>query len=360
MAAAFVIRDGQEADLPGITQLAAEDETAGERDPAVVARCWRWLYAENPARPGFTLVGVTPDGQIVGHYGLVPFAFNRNGQPFATGGFLCQLRVAESMRNQFLFPQLETRMLREYGPRGMDFAYGLINRPAVLKAHLYFKFKPVVSLPVLARPVRLHNVLSEAVRNKALRTIMRPLAPLGDVALRILRRPAGSGVSVERIERFAPAMSGDLDRLTRSIPIAAARTVETLNWRFTGLKDRDYRIHLATRAGAMAGYIVTRKMPMKRLTSLAVVDVLFAADDHGIANALINATLREARQEAADVVACLLNPASRYYLAFKRNLFLRTPESFTLILHEPPDARHGLAAATPADWHLTWFDHDFV
>ena len=359
--ASFVIREGKETDLPGIAQLAAEDETsAGDRNPDVFARCWRWLYLENPTQAGHTLVGVTPEERVVGHYGLVPFSFRRNGEPLGTGGFLCQLRVAESMRNQFLFPQLEMRMLREYAPRGIDFTYGLINRPAVLKAHLYFKFKPVFALSVLARPVRLRNVLSEAVKNKALRTIMRPFAPLGDVALGLLRRPGGRGVRVERIEQFAAEMAADLTRLTRQFPIAAARTVETLNWRFATLKDREYRIHAATKNGALAGYIVTRKMPMKQLTSLAVVDVLFAANDHGVANALINAALREAKRKSVDVVACLLSADGPYYRAFKRNLFLRTPESFTLILHEPPDAKHRLSDAPPADWHLTWFDHDFV
>lgn len=359
--ASFQIRPGHESDLPGIAQLAAEDVTAaGDRDPEVFSRCWRWLYHENPSPAGFTLVGVTPEDRVVGHYGLVPFPFARSGERFATGGFLCQLRVAESMRSQFLFPQLEMRMLREYGPRGIDFAYGLINRPAVLKAHLYFKFKPVCALPVLARPVRLHNVLTHAVGSRTKRALMRPLEPLGDLALRLLRRRSASDVRVDRIERFAPAMNDDLARLVRQFPLAAVRSVETLNWRFAALQDRRYRIHAAMRQSALAGYVVTRTMPMKQLTSLAIVDVLFEPGERGVANALINAALREAHEQSADLVSVLLNGASPYYRAFRSNLFLPTPESFTLILHEPAGAPLGLCSAAPADWHLTWFDHDFV
>ena len=99
---------------------------------------------------------------------------------------------------------------------------------------------------------------------------------------------------------------------------------------------------------------------MKNLTSLAIVDVMFGEDDRATATALINHALGEARRESADVCACMLNELSPYYPTLKRHGFLRTPETFTLILHEPPASPHRLSEAPPADWHLTWFDHDFV
>jgi hypothetical protein len=260
-----------------------------------------------------------------------------------------------------LFPQMEMRMIKGYGEWGMDFSYSLINRPLVLKAHLYFRFRDVIALPVVARPIRVGKLIGEAVRNKPLAAMMRLGAPIGNLALRFFRRPRRErGTEVARVEQFLPEWSDALDRLTRTFPLIADRTVESLNWRFAQLKDRGYKIIVARRGGVFCGYVVTRAMPMKDLTSLAVVDILFAPDDEPAGDALLARAIDEAYAAGADVCACLVNPQGRYFSFLKKRGFLRTPETFTLILHEPPDSPKRLAEVPAADWHLTWFDHDYV
>src|SRR6266545_6003100 len=162
--AAFAVREARETDVDGIAQLSFTDEPAGDHDVEAFRRCWKWLHGENPCKQGKVLVGVDADERVVGYYAIVPFHFRRDGQPFASGGFVCRLLVAEALRNQLLFPQLELKLLKGYPAWGMDFAYGLINRPLVLKAHLYFKFKEIIALPVLARPVKLQTWSIESCR----------------------------------------------------------------------------------------------------------------------------------------------------------------------------------------------------
>jgi len=41
----------------------------------------------------------------------------------------------------------------------------------------------------------------------------------------------------------------------------------------------------------------------------------------------------------------------------KRYIYLKTPESFSLVFHEPKEA---LPDFDFEKWHLTWFDHDYV
>lgn len=358
--ASLVVKDAQEPHLPGIAQLAFDEHPSAPRDVAAYARLWKWLYWEGPYQRGKVLVGVDAEERVVGHYGMIPFAFRRNGQPLGRGGFICGLRVAQSHRNTILFPQLELKLLASYEPEGLDFAHGLLNKPHVLKAHLAFKFKSVCVLPVLARPVGVHNVVQQVVKKKAVRTLLRPLEPVGNFLLARLRWPSDRRVAITRAERFSREHAPALEALTRQFGIAAERTVESLNWRFAQHKDRGYTIVLATINGALVGYLVTRTMPMKDLTALAIVDILFAPGDEATCNVLINVALDEARKASADVCACLLNPEGGYYRYFKKRLFVRTPESFTVILHEPKEPKHHLAQAQPAEWHFTWFDHDFV
>jgi hypothetical protein len=357
----FAVTDAREEHLPGIADNAFEENPSLPRDVDAHTRLWTWLHRGGPYGPAKVLVGVDTDTQrVVGHYGMVPFAFRKNGEPLGKGGFVCGLRVSPDFRQTLLFPQMELKLLASYVPEGLDFAYGLINKPDVLKAHLAFKFKQICVLPVLARPVRVHKVIAQVVKNNAVRTVMRLFEPLGNFVLSKLRWPSDRSIAIPQVERFLPDHAAPLEALTRQFPLATERTVESLNWRFASLKDRNYKLFLAKRNGALVGYVVTRTMPMKDLTALAIVDILFAADDKATGNALINRALDEARTEAVDVCACLLSTDDPYYPLFKKRLFVRTPESFTVIVHEPKQPKLHLTQTKPADWHFTWFDHDFV
>ncbi|MGB7157925.1 MAG: hypothetical protein WBD40_07650 [Tepidisphaeraceae bacterium] len=359
--ASFAVKDAQDAHLPGIAQLAFDENASAARDVEAYGRLWKRLHWSGPYQRAKVLVGVdTETDRVVGHYAMIPFAFRRDGQPLGKGGFVCELRVAQACRNTLLFPQLELKILSSYVPEGLDFAYGLINKPDVLKAHLAFKFKPVCVLPVFARPVRAGKVIPQVVKSKALRTLLRPLEPIGNFVLSKLRWPSDRGVAITQVERFLPEHAAALDTLTRQFHLAAERTVESLNWRFAAFEDRHYKIFLATRNGALIGYVVTRTMPMKDLTALAVVDILFSPDDEATANVLINVALEEAKKQRVDVCVALLNPQGRYYPLLRNRLFVKTPETFTVILHEPRQPRHHLTATKASDWHFTWFDHDFV
>jgi hypothetical protein len=355
------VRDAAESDIDGIARLSFAEDPAAARDAETFARMWKWLHQENPTPGGQVIVGADESsGEIVGHYSMLPFRFRRHGQPFATGGFACRLLVAESHRNQFLFPKLELKLLGDYPKRGIDFAYGLLNRPLVLKAHLFFKFKAVCVLPVMARPMKLGKALDRAVKNPTLRKLARPFEPIGDALLPHLRWPDDDSIEIRAVDRFHAGLDEKLAPLIEKLPLAAERTSQMLNWRFATFADRGYRIALATTGDRLRGYVVTRAMPMKELTALAVVDILFDPADTAAGNALVNTALDQVRHANADVCAAIVNPHGPYLALLKRHGFIRTPESFTVIVHDPNDQPLNLTAIPPADWHFTWFDHDFV
>jgi len=219
----------------------------------------------------------------------------------------------------------------------------------------------------MARPIRVGKLIEQVVKNKVLAAMLRVAAPIGDVAVRFRRPPRRDpSVEVVQVEQFSPEHTEPLDRMTRPFPLIAQRTVETLNWRFARPKDRGYKILLARaradagRDGELRGYVVTRAMPMKELTTVAVVDLLFAEGDEAAGDALLARAIDEAYAAGADVCACLVNPLGRYFSFLKKRGFFKTPESFTLILHEPPNSPKRVCDIPPADWHLTWFDHDYV
>jgi hypothetical protein len=74
--------------------------------------------------------------------------------------------------------------------------------------------------------------------------------------------------------------------------------------------------------------------------------------------------LRKAHQlavaEGVDIAVTMLSEHSPLRPLLRRWGFVASPEQFTLVLHEPRATRQNLAARPPQDWHVTWFDHDFV
>jgi hypothetical protein len=317
----FSIRDATPEDLPGIAELYFRVEADRSLDEAGYSRWWHWLHRQNPSGPGKTLVAVDDTGRVIGHYAIVPFEFRG-----FKAGFLCQLMVAEEFRTQLVFPRLELQILKDYRPCGMDFAYGLINRPLVLKAHFAFGFKRLMEFPVLARPVRFLGLL-------------RPIKP--------------SHLEVRELPAFDAAWEEFLSRASSAFAIVATRTSKILNWRFTQYPERGYRIFAAIQNGRPRGYAVVRRMNMKRYDVLALVDMLFEGE---AGRALLRAVLDEAGRAGAQLCACMAPPASPLAGLLKRNLFVKTPEAFTLIVHQPKDSPLDLRGP----WHLTWFDHDFV
>src|SRR4051812_48611083 len=109
----FVIRDAVDSDVPGIAQLYFDIEHPQDQNVENFTRLWHWLFRATGSSAK-AIVGVDENDRVIGHYGMIPCAFARRGEPFATGGFLCRLMVAEPFRKHVLFPHLELKMLASY------------------------------------------------------------------------------------------------------------------------------------------------------------------------------------------------------------------------------------------------------
>ena len=102
------------------------------------------------------------------------------------------------------------------------------------------------------------------------------------------------------------------------------------------------------------------RMPMREFDTLAIVDLLFDHARPGIGHALIRHAHRLALAEGVDIAVMMLSEHSPFLRTMRLWGFLESPEQFTLVLHEPKNPPSALLGRPPQDWHVTWFDHDFV
>lgn len=355
----YIVREFRESDLPGVIQLQYPYEHDNCEQHQHLASIYRRLFQNSPNSIRKCLVGVDKQERIVAHYAVLPFKFIKQGITL-WGGLPCKLVVAEDFRKTLLFCDLELALMKQYKSAGLDFFYApAVTKARILTGHLALGFRSLGVAPVYARPYQLHRLVAHFIRNKALCVVLQPLVWLLNQLLRLNWRKCGK-VEVIETDRFDPGMDSCLEKLQHQFDVYALRTSEILNWRFAEFPHRDYKILVAKDGNDMLGYAVLRFMRMFEFDVLAIVDILYPSERRDVGDALFSKIHDLALETKADMAVCLLNPNSPFLPILKRQGFLKTPEGFSLIVHEPEGGNIKFAPGSFKKWHLTWFDHDYV
>jgi hypothetical protein len=357
--AEYQIRDAEEADIPGIVRLHFEIEPDDNAGPQEYETAWRWLHDLNPYSTKKVLVGIDQAGQVVAHTAMFPLRFQAKDR-VVLGGFPDQLMVAENLRQTLLFPNLETKFLREYRSVGVDFLYGLVNRGRVLRAHLALGYHQLGIFQVYARPYRLTKLVQPYLPGKTLRAVTQPVLAALQPVLRLSGHWRPTHLKIFKVDKFGPEIDSLAPEACQHFSYYALRDAHILNWRFAQFPNRQYLIYVVREQVQSVGYIVLRRMNMMGFDVLAIVDILFQPDRADVGRALLNTVHEEALRLRVDMSACLLNPGSALLPALKAYGYLKTPEVFTLIVHEPKRSPLQFSEDQFTGWHVTWFDHDYV
>lgn len=353
----FLLREARETDFKKIAEL--HRLIWPQDQPVEEYICfYNWLLKKNPAS-GYSLVGVNGKGEISAHCCLAGFYYSVNGRR-RKGGFICQLMVRDDFRKSLLFASLESRLLNQYPARKMDFAYGLIDGSAILKAHLAMGFKQAGKVPVYARPYKIFRILRKAAAGSRWKTAFVYMGyPFLKIAEQLLRVSCTRKNNLEliEVERFDENFDRLFQQISRSFKISALRTSDICNWRFFGLKERGYNVIGLKDKGNILGYAVLRRMKMKTYDVLAVVDLFFLPGHRKAGKRLFYEIHRRSVQKKVDMAVCLLGPESYISRMLGRAGFIKSPGFFTSVINTPGGIKDFTG---PKDWHMTWFDHDYV
>ena len=352
------VRDFRAGDLDGIAALQLHVDPEMRCPPHEFVDLWRWMYRETPFGVFKVVVGQDESGAIVGHEGIMPYALAVDGEP-VVGGITGNLIVAEHLRKTMLFPRLVTALCKGYPAAGFAFGYGP-NRPKMLKAMLALGYRDLGPLPVYVRPYDFAAVAARYVRSPALRAVLG--SPLGLLtrASRLFAPRAPQSVQVERIERFGEDARAFFEQALRGFAISAVRTPEILNWRYFSVPHREYAVYRAAEGGRFAGYVALRRMPMLGFDSLGIVDAVYPFERPEVGRALLAQVHRDAVAARVAFAACMTGPSGPLVALLRRAGYLRAPEGFRMILHEPKGAPSRFADGALDRWYVTWFDHDYV
>jgi hypothetical protein len=358
---AWNLRPARNGDAANIERfLLSIREFSGSVVPGQERLVWSWLFVRGQEVPDTTIVAENGTGQIVAHYGIARLVYRVEGKD-VPAGMICKLAIAEAYRREPLFLKLTLGLLKAYTERGLGFVQGLANRKGLVGFHRAFGFRSIGDVPVFVKPLRLTRI-ARKVLPRGLALLLFPfvafLQGLADALRKIARasRPA-TPFRIAETTLLPEDIDGAWECLEHRYRIFARRSAETLRWRFFDA-PRNYRLFVVSEDGHTVGYFVLREMEMRDLHTLAIVDLCFAFERSDLARAILAAIDAEAIEAGVDMIAILCG-ASQLSRHLRRFLYLRSPEHFTLVVHERK-TQLGASSFPIDDWFLTWFDHDYV
>jgi hypothetical protein len=136
--------------------------------------------------------------------------------------------------------------------------------------------------------------------------------------------------------------------------------VNNLNWRFLDFKARRYVIYTASKNDYITGFVVLRLMSMKDYQAVAIVDLVVGDEDVKSRSALLNHAVKFAKSKGVDLIATLGNPVPGHEILAMGRGFIKTREKFSLLIYATPDFFQDPNIICGENWHISWFDHDFV
>ena len=259
------IRDARDDDHAEIARVAHEsdlllDELTTASFPGMLA----WLYANPPSRIRLQFVAEHDDA-VVAHYGAVPFAYKLLDER-CVAGFASNLVIDRAHRAGMLFLSLQSYLQREYRKKNFRFVYGLITRPSVLEPHLRMGWKKLGTVPVYAKPFDFPAVAASYLKHRAVRALAYAPLKAAEAVWRAGFSRNPKDVAIEEVPAFGADADGFLGRVhgaprdhrgarPRDAQLALRELCRTAR---TGFLSR-------AGAGAVVGYVVTRRMKLKHL-----------------------------------------------------------------------------------------------
>lgn len=359
MSESFKIRDVEASDIENISNLAKENDLLLEGlSPEIFGRSLNWLHSNLTTEKRIQIIAECPEG-VIGHYGGIPFKMKfYTNKIFAV--LASNLVVERNHRRQPPFFELQKEFIKSYQAKDYGFAYGAITREGVLNPHLRMGWRQLGSLNVFIRPIALDSIFGKLVKIPIIPILAKYPLKLMQIMWDLIFYSRQKTFCVEEISSFDNSISNLLDEWMNNKKICSERSVEFLNWRFSKFKERNYRIFVFFENSIPSGYSVVRLMPMKQFLCMALVDIVVLNDNRRVFNALMKKCISFARIQKADLIVSALTNHDPLKGSFYSAGFFRSQEKFIIVGHFPKNGLMKFANFNFTDFHINWFDHDYV
>ncbi|MGB9696394.1 MAG: hypothetical protein ACP5P3_04435 [Ignavibacteria bacterium] len=351
------IRNIEIDDLKSLHQLFENNVTQDDEKIDFENFCLQFnhLFKDNIPGSTFLLISLDENGKVIGSYGIVPYFFKLE-QKNVVAGFPAWLMVDNKYRKKFLFFELSRQFLDSYKDYKIDFIFAYITRSHTVNAHLKLGYSYITDLKVMAKPTNINRLISTVVGNPLLRVFGMLFKPF--IGLYFDFKSAGySDYNVEVVNDIL-SIDSFLKEASSTYGCIAFRDARIYNWRFKNNSAKDYEIFMSKCNGKIMGVFVTRKMAIKGLKALVIVDLIVKFPDHKTLRMILDYCYNRGKNEGYDLVSLLYNPHLKNFKELKRSGYIDTREKVVLIYHSKNSCL--INNDNLKEWYISWFEHDFV
>jgi GNAT superfamily N-acetyltransferase len=364
----WLLRDGVEADVPGILECWAAAFVGDGVEPMTPEE-WHWKFLGSPVGPARYFVA-DHGGRIVGYYAVIPQAFLIDGQE-CPGSIVVDVLTHPDYQRQGMFTKLGAyAMARCRADPRFEFTTGYPIRPAVIPGHLKvgwrIRFQIGTWVQILSASAALQAKVPSLGRLPGVAGLAGLAPTLVCRAWSRFRLSGAARCRVERLDHVDPMrFARFLAALQQGLPPRCAlqrRTPQLMQWRYDGNPAHAYTYHAAADGeGNILGLAVTRPARLMRAECTVLADLLVIPRHENRLAVLrrLIADVREAALERGSALIAMMVTHPNPILPSPWKLgFVPIPHRFSLITRE-------LADQTAIDrddlvWHLMWGDTDDV
>ncbi len=330
---------------------------------------WMEKYILNPAgfhgEEGDIWVAEADDGQVVGHWAIIPEKM-KLGSETVTIGQIIDLATHPDYRGQGIFKTLYKGLFSDAKER-YGFAFGFPNegyRSWEKFGWKSFRIVDFLNFIDYGRPLKSHF--------RSDITIW-----LAKIALKILRsrnylslglhfeKSIGNDVEIEEVTRFSNELNDfwKLARLEHNIILE--RDSSFLNWRYSKHFGNSQKfVARSTESGKITGYIVARRTSIRSIQGIFDIADLHALpyEDKSLVD-LVKFVIDIARRDELNVIRCRVPPWHKYAKFLRKLGFVPIGRTFEYVgLYQPRLITHPLAQKVGPDvnkWFCTLADTDY-
>ncbi|MFH1678441.1 MAG: GNAT family N-acetyltransferase [Candidatus Omnitrophota bacterium] len=324
----WILRRASQQDRDGIIQLLKEGFsgywTAAQ---GIYNQQFReWFYCNNPGGGSITLVAENK-GKIIGHLAIILERLSVNGTIYSAG-VAVHLAIQADYRKKGIFKNLGQLALEKLTRSKVTFSLAVFpndkSRPGFLNK---LNFSPIVTVPLLVKPLRIKNILARITKSPFLAAVFSfLLRPIYHAAFhRYNLRRENKGLKILPIDNFGAEFDSFWKLAVVQAGVIQQRDARFLNWRFNQSPGQSYQTMAAFRNNELAGYITTRKADIFSLKTGIVMDYLVLPGAADVFHSLLKHALDNFRKEGVDlcIAACLKN--NIYYRQLQDAGFLTVP-----------------------------------
>lgn len=276
-------------ELAGFLKDAYADQVnaADYKDNGKIFRRRDWLSRGNPNFnndfAGTSIIAKTPEGKIVGHFGIIDFTLKAGDQLYQAA-WGRDLIILPGQRKLGIGPFLIEHMLKtaKKSQYSMFLIAGLNDQ--VYPIYKKFGFTDLGHIPLYLKFNAPKKIFTGKIKNRflaefciiAARFILFGINCLSSL-FNIRYLNLEKDITIEKIASFDKAFDGLWERVSVKFPLISKRDSCRLNWRFVEQPYWKYTIFKATdkKSGLLTGYIVLRQ-GKSRGFDIGIISDIFA------------------------------------------------------------------------------------